>query len=713
MKREELKKYNKFNEEELSFSDRRKLSRLTKNKPDSVLLTLFNKQPNFLRDYEKVYFAKYLSKDFSFYEKEDDLYAAPNKIEKEKLGELFIPDGCEKKHTDDLYKEIGLGYRNLRIYSILPGIKYKLIKGKTLTGYPSVDRPWAMESEEFKLNQDNLLDFFNAGRNKLLASKQAFQCYDQKVSWVEFEQMIKSYIKAFAANGIVENDVIPVCTQSIVEAVAIYFAADTVGAITHFIDPDNTSTNIIHKYFKKFNSKIVFTTPQYVDNINSCLDDTNIQKVVVISPADELKKCENLSQPSIEYMKKCDVEYEKTNKTVTIDSFVEQGKNYTSPINICRNNKKISLMTSTSGTTGEPKIVELTRENVMNELMYIKRTTHVDLGPKGINMQVVPFKYPYGFVISTLLSLYGGKISGLCPDLTPSNYLNFIEMYKPTYIHAIPSFYKHMLDDPNVGDLSFLQFAVSGGDFYDAKSIAQTNEFFKKHGSKAKIKNGFGSAEATACVSAATFGKYNIESLGKPLVGTNVKIIDEVGNELPYGHMGNICYSGGNVMKGYNNDEENTSSVKITDKDGKEWILSDAVGFMDNEGFLYICDRERNLFITYSDAGAPFKIYPNYVQTVINSVPGVDDSIVVKQSDEKRILVPHAFITIKDGYDQNSVIQNVIEKCNQELDRCAIPVDFDIVPQIKVKESGKADIVYYESILSGDEDTKKKGAKNI
>ncbi len=712
MKRSDLKSFTYMNEEELSFRDRVKLSYISKRKPDKMLLILFNTHPNFLRDYEKIYFAKYLSKSCSFYEKDDEVYVAPSNITEEERNEYFVPTDCEKKRADDLYKEIGIGYRNLRVYSVIPGLKYKLIKGKGLTGYPSIDRPWTFQKENFEIQYDNLLDFFEAGRNKLLADNLAFMCYDQKVTWNEFVELVNSYLRSFAANNIGENDVVTVCTQSIIESVALFFAADKIGASVQFIDPDNTSLNMIQKHLKKSGSRIMFTTPQYVDNMNLSIDNTNVEKIVVLSPADELKKCDELSEPSKEYMKKCDVDYKKVANIITAEHFLQQGKEYNGPIKLCTNNEKVSLLTSTSGTTGEPKTVELTRKNIMYEMMYIKRTTHVDIGPKGVNMQVVPFKYPYGFVISTLLSLYGGKISGLCPDLTPTNYLNFVNMYKPTYIHAIPSFFKNMVDDPNVGDLSFLQYAVSGGDFYDSKSMAEANEFFKAHGSKAKIKNGFGSAEATACVTAATFGKYNIESVGKPLVGTIVKIVDENGKELPYGHIGSIRYSGANVMNGYNNDEENTSSVKVFE-DGREWIVSDAIGFIDNEGFVYICDRERNLFITYSDTGAPFKVYPNYVQSVINSVEGVDDSIVVKKNDDTRILVPHAFVSIKDGYDANEVLQRVMEKCERDLDKCAIPVDFNIVPAIKTKESGKADIKYYEDMLIEEQERIKMGVKNL
>lgn len=700
MKKDELKEWGFINEEQLSFSDRLKLTKMTKGKVEPHVIKMFNKQPQFLRDYEKVYFAKYLGDNYTFYSNDSDIYVGPTNATIEQYKEYFIPEDAERKIIADVYKDNGIGYKNLRVYSVVPGVKYKMLKGRGLTGYPSFDKPWLMQSEEYVIKQNNLFEFFVAGRNKFFASEEAFRCYDQEVSWTEFKNMVEKYTKALAANNIVEDDTVAVCTQSIIEAVALFFATTNLGAKMVYMDPDNTSSYNINKKFKELGVKIVFTTPQYANEIVAAGENTKVEKNVILSPAKSLKKCDNLSDYSKEYLTKIDVPYQKKKNVIDDDDFINEGLNYTGPIKYSTDISKVCLYTSTSGSTGEPKLVELTKENIMYEMMYLKRSTHLDLGPKGINMQVVSFKYPYGFVISTLVTLYAGKTSGLCPDITPKNYLNFIKMYNPKYIHAIPSFFKNMVEDPNVGDLSNLEFAVSGGDFYDAVSIDKCNKFFRKHGSKAKIKNGFGSAEATACVTAATVGKYNYESVGKPLVGVNVKVLGDNGMEMPYDHIGNICYTGKNVMKGYFNDEESTAEVKFTGNDGKEWLLTDAIGFVDREGFVYVCDRERNLFITYGDSGAAFKVYPNFVRLIINTCEGVDDCLVVKQPNASRDLVPYAFVTIKDGYDHQKVLEEVRKICALKLDKCAVPVSFDVVDKLKVKSSDKVDVQYYEELAA-------------
>lgn len=722
MTEEELKKYSTFNEEELPFRERVLLQKMCKSNIE-IVVKVFNRAPSHLRTFEKVYFAKYLNKDYSFYINEDKVYVAPKDSTEEVLKEYFVPENCEIKNADDFYDQSGIGYRNLRVYDVIPGLKYKLIKHKALTGYPSFDRPWALQSEKYVIKEKNLLKHFSANRSELLACKDAIRCYDQILNWKDFEKMVDDYTKSLAASNVNEGDVIPIFTQSIIESVALFFAADSIGASTLFIDPDDTSIDNINKYIKRFNSKIAFTSTKYADNLKQACVDTNVLNIVVISPKDSMPKDKELSNYTKEYLEKNDVEVVYDDKIISFNEFVEKGKNYNDEIKYCENNDHVALITSTSGTSGDPKLVNLTRSNIMHEMSYIKRTTHIDIGPKGLNMQVVSFNYPYGFVISTLLSLFVGKTAGLSPDITPENYIKFLEMYKPTYIHAIPSFYKNMLNDKRLEnmDLSFLQFAVSGGDFYDYNSIVESNEFFAKHNSKAKIKNGFGSAEATACVTAATVGKYNAESVGKPLIGANVKIIDKNGNEVPYGHLGNICYSGKSVMLGYDNNIEETNKVKIQDSDGIDWIVSDAIGFVDNEGFVYVSDREKNLFTTYGENGGAFKVYPNGVRLVINSVEGVEDSLVVKKSDSRRDLVPYAFIKVKEGYDENDVLNNVRDTCKKQLNKSAVPIGYNIIPNFIIKESGKVNYNFYEELAETiqtdfenvDSNTKELGDKNL
>ncbi len=705
----ELRQYSYVNEEELGFLERVRLHTLCKGLRNETIAKLFNTTPKSMLDVELIYVSKYLTRDYSFYVQGNNLYIGPTELTPEQRKEFNIPLEAEKKSSDEVYKTNGLGYRNLRVYDIKPGLKYKLIKGKSLTGYASIDKPWALFSEKVKLKNETLFDFFKESRN-FLAESNSFKCYEQNAAWKEFETMVNNFTASLIASGVQKGDHVAICMHPSIEAVAIFFAADALGATSFFIDPENTSIKNMNTMFTRINSKIVFTNNKFADDVHEAMAGTNIRKVVAIKPLSTLDR-NNISDFTREYLDKNDVNYTENNDVESLDKFFADGISYRDKIDDykCYDNDTVSLITSTSGSTGEPKLPKLTRKNLMYELAYIKKTTHIDIGPGGVNMQVVPFRYPYGFVISTLLSIYVGKTAGICPDLTPNNYIEFLNLYKPTYIHAIPSFYKNMMNDKRMenADLSFLKFAVSGGDFYDYESIVETNEFFKAHGSKAKIKNGSGSAEVTACMTAATVGKYNIESVGKPLVGTTVKVMDENGNELPYGHMGTLYYSGGNLMDGYYNDVENTSKVKFTDSNGVEWLITDSIGFIDNEGFVYMCGRARNFFITYGENGAAYKVYTQQVERIIKTCSGVRDCIVVKQDDDSRMLVPKAYIVPEPNVDIEKLTDEINYKCRMELDKCAVPTSIEYVDYIKQTEARKVDIQYYE-LLANEEQEKGK-----
>ncbi len=715
MKKSDFISFTYINEEELSLVDRLRLAKMTKEKPDSMMLILFNKQPNFLREYEKVYFAKYLSRECSFYEKDDDVYVAPNNMTNQQLKDFFIPSGSEETTVDELYESIGLGYRNLRVYSVLPGIKYKLIKGRGLTGYPSQDKPWQLLSNKLDLDSNNLIDFYDKSR-KLLGPKKckyAFQCYDQKVTWEEFKDMVDNYTKALVSNGVKEDDVVPICITSTVEAVALYMACDAIGATTFFIDPNETNVDAINAYFNRFDSKITFSNCKNLKKIKEATKGTSISKVFVTSPSDNIDINDpNLKYYSRDYVTENTVPFEEDDMVKSFAKFKESGMNYDGEIKYCHNNRHISLITSTSSSTGEPKLIELSRENIMFELETIKRTTSIHLGPNGINMQTVPFKYPYGFVVSTLISPYVGKTSGLTPDFSLDNYLKFIKMYKPTYIHLVPSLVKNIVKNPETQDWdwSFLRYIICGGDKYETAGKEFANKWFKKHNSKAEVKDASGAAEVTAGQTAATVGKYNVESVGKPMRGTIVKAVDEEGNELPYGHIGKLCYSGGNVMQRYSGEPEKTDEVRKTDENGKTWIVTDSYGFVDNEGFVYMCGRDRDFFITFPKGKPPYKVYTDFVEKIINTCDEVFDSAVVKKPDDEMDCVPTAYIVLKNNVppeQYDSVINKIRDICFAELDSCAVPVKFNIVESLKTKPSMKTDKIYYINLAQAEYEEEK------
>ncbi len=704
MKKYELVRYSFYNEEELSLLERIRLSKLTTREDISTVARRFNVNADGCSIYQIVYFSRYLNNHYSFYLVDDEVYVAPAKATKADLKSFNVPETSVEESADEFYISIGIGYRENRQYKCLTGVRYRLHKGRTMSGYPSVDIPWHMKKNEVRISPNSMLEFFSKSRKKngVFNCKYAFRVYDQQVTWEEFEVIVYKYASSLKTLGICCGDIVPVCVTSTVEASALFFACDLIGAITFFVDPVETNVAMMNSYFNRFGCKLTFTTCRNLEKVKSAVSGSSIVTIVVISPEDSFKDILSLSEYSKKYIRENTVAYEESGCVISLSSFINLGKNNSANVVLCKDNSLITLLTSTSSSTGEPKLVELSRENIMFELESVKETTMIHFGPKGINMQVVPFKYPYGFVISCLISPYVGKTAGLTPDFSLNDYVKFFDMYKPVYLHTVPSHIRNMLVNEELQDkdMSFLRFLVSGGDKFDTFAKKEANVWLKNHHSKASVKDGSGMAEVTAGITASTVGKYNIESVGKPLLGTIVKAVDSEGNELPYNHVGKLYYSGRNVMQRYNGNEQQTKKVRIVENDGTVWIATDSYGMIDKEGFVYMCGRERDFFITYPVGRPPFKVYIEFVEKTISDVDSVVGCCVVKKPDKVMDCVSVAYVVIKEGANSDNVVASIKERCKDSLDECAIPVDFIVVPELKVSASMKTDKKYYEKLAA-------------
>ena len=349
----------------------------------------------------------------------------------------------------------------------------------------------------------------------------------------------------------------------------------------------------------------------------------------------------------------------------------------------------------TSGTTGEPKAIYLSNENIIAEIIQELRTSLIPLGPKGNALQVVPFNYPYGFIISTLVPIFAGRTSALTPLLTLSGVLDYFNMYRPYLTFAIPSFYNYIAHAPEFEgvDMSFLKYAASGGDKLDITDKKHINEFFMLHGSRAKILDGSGNGEGGGALASPSplFNRYNPFSIGKINYGLSVKFVGADGRPVPLGETGRFCFAGRNVMMEYYHAPEETAKVLHTDEDGIRWFHTDMLGHMDKKGWIYFDGRERRFFITYDLSGSPYKVYCDHVQDIVKKSGLVMDCAVVQGPDPVRCMLPKAFIRVRNDLDFDEAVERIREFCARELQSYAVPATFTAIASLPLTPAGKVD----------------------
>ncbi|PLT35126.1 class I adenylate-forming enzyme family protein [Bacillus sp. V5-8f] len=283
----------------------------------------------------------------------------------------------------------------------------------------------------------------------------------------------------------------------------------------------------------------------------------------------------------------------------------------------------VAVILYTSGTTGRPKGVMLTHKNLYSSAnsAYELVKDRAD-GGRGTTLGVLPLAHVYGFTAMNSCFLLGSSVV-IFPKFDVDQVFASIEKFKVKSFSAVPAMLYGMVSSPNAHnyDLSSLESVASGS---AALPVAIIEAFKNKF--NAEIREGYGLSEAAPVVSAHREGMpIKPGSVGVPIPGVEVRVVDENGREVPRGEIGELIVKGDNITPGYYGLEDET---KNTIRDG--WLYTGDLVTMDNEDYLYIVDRKKDLIIR-----GGFNVYPRDIEEVLASHDAVAEAAVIGIPDEK------------------------------------------------------------------------------
>lgn len=249
-------------------------------------------------------------------------------------------------------------------------------------------------------------------------------------------------------------------------------------------------------------------------------------------------------------------------------------------------------------------------------------------------------------------------------------------------------------------DLSFLVAPTVGADTLDVKKEKKINEFLRMHGCEYKIAKGYGMTEVGSGVSITPTNNVNkLGSVGIPLCMTTIGIFDVSTNEeLKYGAQGEICISGPSVMLGYYKMENEEQKVLYKHSDGRVWMHSGDLGYIDEDGFLFIEGRIKRMIIDCTG----FKIFAPQVECVILENPKVEKCCVVGVKDQEHGVgqIPVAVIVLKKNVDVEKIKEEIRELCKSKLSEYSYPKAFIFRTELPYTQIGKVDYRKLEEIAS-------------
>jgi len=268
----------------------------------------------------------------------------------------------------------------------------------------------------------------------------------------------------------------------------------------------------------------------------------------------------------------------------------------------------------TSGTTGTPKGAELTHANLHRNAVVFA-TTLLDLGPDDVVMGCLPLFHSFGQTCGLNAAVVSGACLSLIPRFDPVTALKVIERDRVTLFEGVPTMYVAMLNaGPSVADTSSLRLGISGG---AALPVEVLRGFEQAFGTP--ILEGYGLSETSPVATFNTPDRRKPGTIGLPIAGVELKLVDPDGAEVAEGAVGEIAIRGHNVMKGYWR-RPDASSAAI--RDG--WFHTGDMASRDDEGFYTIVDRKKDMIIR-----GGFNVYPREIEEVLYEHPAVLEAAVV------------------------------------------------------------------------------------
>lgn len=343
----------------------------------------------------------------------------------------------------------------------------------------------------------------------------------------------------------------------------------------------------------------------------------------------------------------------------------------------------VAVLQYTGGTTGTPKGAMLTHANIsVNCQQGAAWATNLKSGQER-TLAALPFFHVFAMTAVMNFALQEGAEIIIMPRFVLDDAMKLIDKAKPTVMPGVPTMFIAMLNHPKLKsfDLSSLKYCVSGG----APLPVDVKERFEKV-TGCKVVEGYGLSETSPSVTCNPVeGPVKSGSIGQPLPGTIVSLRDlaDPTQEVPLGEKGEICVKGPQVMKGYWKRPEETANQFVGD-----FLRTGDVGIMDEEGFIFIVDRIKDLIIC-----SGYNVYPRRIEEAIYDHPSVEEVTVIGIKDQYRGEAPKAFIKLKAGVTATEA--DIRKHLETKLSKIEMPahIEFrDALPKTMIGKLSKKEL---------------------
>ncbi|MCP4624981.1 MAG: long-chain fatty acid--CoA ligase [bacterium] len=460
----------------------------------------------------------------------------------------------------------------------------------------------------------------------------------QRTFW-QFNSEASKIAAALAAAGVQPGDHVALCAPNSYEWLVFYFGVLKAGAVGVTFSHMLTGAEL-PQVLSDCQPKVLFTVDEKMDAFGD-LKAGNSRPELVISDGGD----------------------------VSFATFAESGTSGFQTID--RDRSDTAAILYTGGTTGIPKGAMLSHENIQTSLFNVahhERSTEADRA-----LCFLPLNHVFGQIHITHSMIFSGGGLVLQPAFDLEKVLDAIQRFKVTNFYAVPTIYIRMLE------LVDLKTKIKSIRYCFSAAASMASEVVREWKSRTglDIHESYGMTESASMVTYNHFYQHVVGSVGTPVNQIEVQIRDFDGNLLDQGSQGEICIRGPNIMQGYLNNPAETQTAFWGD-----WFRSGDIGLFDDDGYLYIVDRIKDMIITGGE-----NVYPREVEELLYTYPDVQECAVVGLPDKNwgervtAFIVPH-----KDNEPDLSVLKAFLK---ENLAGYKVPKEFIFVEELPKNNAGK------------------------
>ncbi|MGM9927213.1 MAG: fatty acid--CoA ligase family protein [Bacillus sp. (in: firmicutes)] len=486
--------------------------------------------------------------------------------------------------------------------------------------------------------------------------KVAYRFLDQQKTYAELDEAITKVASALSKLGIQKGDHVALIIGNSSHFLIGFYGALRVGATIIPINPIYTS-----------------------DEMKYILLDGDVKAVITLDALVPVMAAMSDSLPNVEHYIICEsgLVQERNNvtdlsimpKLLSFDQLVSLGDDtFEGPV---LSEDDVAVILYTSGTTGKPKGAMLTHRNIFSNARDIG--TYLDFKEDDIVIVTLPMFHVFGLTVAMNAPLIKGGTIVIVPKFSPAEIFRLTKKYKANVFVGVPTMYNFLLHhDGEQGNLQTLRLCISGG---SSLPVALLHSFEQKF--QVTILEGYGLSEAAPVTCFNGVDKPRKPgSIGSSIVNVENKVVNERGEELAVGEVGELIVKGPNVMKGYYKMPKETADVIKG-----EWLYTGDLAKMDEDGYFYIVDRKKDTIIV-----GGYNVYPREVEEVLYAHPAVVEAAVVGVPDINFGEAVQAFLVLKN---QSVSVDEMRQYCSEHLAKYKIPTSIEFLEELPKNTTGK------------------------